>query len=89
MSAIAFDTHAYVKRLTSVGITEAQAEVFAEEQAKLIENQLATKSDLAPLATKADLAEFKTDILKWMIGMIGFQTVVILAAVVALGHFGH
>lgn len=85
MNAIAFDTHAYVKRLTSVGITEAQAEVFAEEQAKLIENQLATKSDLAPLATKADLAE----ILKWMIGMIGFQTVVMLAAVVALGHFGH
>ena len=46
MSAIAFDTHAFVKRLVSVGMPEAQAEVLAEEQGKLIETQLATKTDL-------------------------------------------
>ena len=46
MSAIAFDTHAFIKRLVAAGMPEAQAEVLAEEQAKLIETQLATKVDL-------------------------------------------
>ena len=46
MSAIAFDTHAFIKRLTIAGMPEAQAEVLAEEQTKLIETQLATKADL-------------------------------------------
>ena len=46
MSAIAFDTHAFIKRLIAAGMPEAQAEVLAEEQAKLIETQLATKIDL-------------------------------------------
>ncbi len=46
MLAIAFDTHAFIKRLTSAGMPEVQAEILAEEQTKLIESQLATKSDL-------------------------------------------
>ena len=53
MSAIAFDTHVFNKRLTSAGMPEAQAEILAEEQAKLIETQLATKTDLEHL--KQDL----------------------------------
>ena len=47
----------------------------------------ALKSDLANTATKAELAEVKADILKWMFGTIGFQTVVILGAVVLLLKF--
>ena len=46
VSAIAFDTHAFIKRLVHAGMPEAQAEVLADEQAKLIETQLATKTDL-------------------------------------------
>ena len=46
MSAIAFDTHAFIKRLVQAGMPEAQAEVLADEQARLIETQLATKTDL-------------------------------------------
>ncbi|BGE85008.1 MULTISPECIES: hypothetical protein [Methylosinus] len=46
MSAIPFDSHAFVKRLISAGMPEGQAEVLAEEQAKLIETQLATKTDI-------------------------------------------
>ena len=53
MSAIDFDTHAFIKRLVQAGMPEAQAEVLAEEQAKLIETQLATKTDLELL--KPDL----------------------------------
>ena len=49
MSEITFDTHAFVKKLVSVGFTEEQAEVFASEQVKLIEERLATKRDLKEL----------------------------------------
>ena len=49
MSSIVFDTHAFVKRLTSVGMPEEQAEALAEEQAKLIDERLATKADLERL----------------------------------------
>ncbi len=46
------------------------------------------KSEVAALAanaaTRADIADAKADILKWVVGAIGFQTVVILGAIVSL-----
>ena len=45
-AAIAFDTHAYFKKLTDVGVPEPQAEVQAQTMAELIEDRLATKKDL-------------------------------------------
>lgn len=78
---------------------------MAEALGEASHGDLATKSDLAVLATKADLAaaiaelrtelktefaELKTefagtkiDLLKWIIGAIGFQTVV-LGALISL-----
>jgi hypothetical protein len=49
MTAIAFGTHAFIKRLTAAGMPESQAEILAEEQTRLIETQLATKADLEML----------------------------------------
>ncbi len=49
MSAIAFDTLAYAKRLKHAGVPEAQAEVQAEAMAELVEERLATKRDLQAL----------------------------------------
>jgi hypothetical protein len=107
MSVVLFDTHAFVKRLTAAGMPEAQAEVLADEQARLIDERLATKADIAGLAAamdslaaklegfatkesvKADLAEAKSDILKWAFGAIGFQTLVLLGAIVALAKALH
>ena len=69
-------------------------EAFAEASG----DQLATKTDIADLRSdlretelrlEATIAESKADILKWMFGTIGFQTVVILGAVLALSRFGH
>ncbi|MGH6944745.1 MAG: DUF1640 domain-containing protein [Geminicoccaceae bacterium] len=51
MASAIFDTHAFVKRLTAAGMPEAQAEILAEEQARLIDERLATKADLAVLRT--------------------------------------
>jgi hypothetical protein len=45
MTAIAFDTLAYAKKMKELGFTNLQAEGQAEEMAKIIDNQIATKSD--------------------------------------------
>ncbi len=59
--AIAFDTHAYVKKLKAVGFSEEQAEVQAETLAELIDDRLATKYDLKELdiAHKRDIKELE------------------------------
>jgi F0F1-type ATP synthase membrane subunit b/b' len=46
------------------------------------------KTEIAGLRTelKTEIAGTKTDLLKWIIGAIGFQTVVILGAVVSLAR---
>jgi hypothetical protein len=46
------------------------------------------KGDLAGLESKleARIAEAKADILKWVVGAIGFQTLVILGALVSLAR---
>lgn len=59
--ALAFDTHAYVKKLVTVGVSEAQAEVQAETLTELLDNNLATKRDLRELETslKRDIKELE------------------------------
>ena len=52
MNAMTFDTYKFVKRLTDAGMPEGQAEVLADEQARLVEDRLATKRDLAILRTE-------------------------------------
>jgi len=49
MASAIFDTHSFVKRLTAAGMPEPQAEILAEEQARLIGEHLATKADLERL----------------------------------------
>lgn len=43
---INFDTHRFVKRLVESGLAEKTAEVLADEQARLLTDNLATKTDL-------------------------------------------
>ncbi|MCY4131049.1 MAG: hypothetical protein OXF39_00190 [Nitrospira sp.] len=70
---IIFDTHAFVKRGIDAGLTQREAEFFANEQVRLFEHNLATKTDIASLQTdiaslqketaelKKDTAELKKD----------------------------
>ncbi len=65
--SIAFDTHRFVKRLTTEGgFTEQQAEILADEQVAMLNANLATKADIE--AIKADIEalrhETKTEIAK-------------------------
>ena len=47
--AVPFDTHRFVQNLVASGFTEKQAEALAHEQIRLLNNNLATKSDIETL----------------------------------------
>ena len=83
VSALLFDTLRLSRTLRDKGhFTPEQAEALAEALGEAAQGDLATKADLAKLEAK--IAEAKADILKWVVGAIGFQTVVILGALVSL-----
>ncbi|MGH6847502.1 MAG: hypothetical protein ACREC0_08710 [Methylocella sp.] len=87
MNALLFDTLRLSRTLRDKGhFTPEQAEALAEALGEATQGDLATKADLARLEAEleARIAEAKADILKWVVGAIGFQTVVILAALVSL-----
>ena len=66
------DTHAAVKELIDSGMPEKQAESVVRIQARLLDQNLATKADLA--ATKVEL-------IKWGIG-INLATMSLLMAAI-------
>lgn len=80
MTAIAFDTLAYAKKMKELGFTDLQAEGQASELANIIDNQVATKLDLELL--KKDL------IIKLgsMIMASFIATVSILGFLIRIGH---
>ncbi len=48
---------------------------------KKSQGELATKADIAPLASKNDLLELKVDIVKWVGGLMLAQVAIIAALV--------
>lgn len=84
MSAITIDTHAFIKRLIAAGMPEQQAEAVTA----LVRE--ARDTDASHLATKADLAETKADILKTIIGAIAMNAAVVIGAMFGLAKLlGH
>jgi hypothetical protein len=85
VTTITFDTLAYAKKLTAVGVPVEQAEVQAEAIAEIIEERLATKKDLEELKIelKRDIQEMSY---KLIIAVGGMLVVVIgvLAAIIKL-----
>ncbi len=57
VSAIVFDTLKFAKRLKEAGFTEQQAEALADAEAEFIEQNLATKRDIADV--KRDIKELE------------------------------
>lgn len=49
MSALIFDTHKFVIKMTKLGMPQPQAEALAESNLELLETKLATKQDLQDL----------------------------------------
>jgi hypothetical protein len=100
MTSIVFDTLKFARALRDKAkLTNEQAEGFADAIAEALHDDLATKADLQLLksdlrveieSAKSDLRveieSAKSEIIKWMFGTIGFQTIIILGAVVALAR---
>jgi hypothetical protein len=96
LTAVAFDTLKFAQTLRDKGrVPQDQAEGIAQAFADALADEMVTKTYLDGRleATKADIntriEATKADILKWMFGTMGFQTIVILGAVLALNRFSH
>ncbi len=83
MPTITFDTHSFVKKLKAVGFTEEQDKVFASEQARLIEDNLATKKDLVELESnlQRDLRELEYRIIIKLGGLMAASIAVVATLV--------
>lgn len=91
MAAVALDTHALVKELKAAGFDDRQAEAVTGVFTRTREVfDLATKADLRELELRLEVTieASKAEIIKWMFGTIGVQTLVILGAVIALTRAG-
>jgi len=104
VTTLAFDTLKFAQTLRDKAkFTQEQSEGLAFAIADATSDQLATKSDLKDLRLelKSDMREtelrleskiegLRSDVLKWIVGSIGFQTLVILGAVITLARItGH
>ena len=61
MNSFAFDTHAFVKRLTHAGMEEQQAEALVEFQKQLIDDSLATKRDIEGVKASIEALRLATE----------------------------
>ena len=93
MSAIAFDTLKFAKKLEAAGMATREAEALAEAQndafgEMLNMSELATKKDLAlsDAALRKDLAEMKYDLLKWIIGLALAEFALLIGVLLKLPH---
>ena len=82
MTPITFDTQELVNELESSGFTRKQSETVVSVLKKS-QSELATKLDIAPLASKTDLLELKVDLVKW-VGALMLAQVAVVAALVKL-----
>ncbi len=74
-----------MKKLKAVGFTEEQAEVFASEQARLIEDKLTTKTDLLELENnlRRDMREMEYRIII-KLGTLMAASIAVVATLVKL-----
>ncbi len=89
MSVVLFDTLKLADRLQTGGFTPKQAHTFSSALADAFQDQVATKSDIADLkvSMSIELDKFKSEIIKSIIGTIGFQSLAIMGAVFLIVKF--
>ena len=73
------DTLAYAKRLIQSGVPESQAEIQAETLSKALSEVFSNN-----VATKLDIKELETKMIKWFAGVVIAQTITIVGIVTAL-----
>ncbi len=70
-TAIAFDTHKFIKGMMATGFTEEQAETQAHLFSEILDSQLATKGDieLAKAELRKEIEVAKNETIRWMVGL--------------------
>jgi hypothetical protein len=86
MASVGFDTLRFAKRLRDAGFSEVQAETVADAlRESFSSGELATKTDIIQL--RAELADVKAEIIKWMFGAMLAQGALVVTLVKLLpGH---
>jgi hypothetical protein len=87
MSAMLFDTLKLSKRLQECGVfSREQAEELAQAMNEAAGADIANKADISALGSdlQTKIAELKAEMLKWLLGAIGVQTIVIVGALLAI-----
>ena len=86
MSPVAFGTLKLAQRLEAAGFPPKQAQDTASAISDTIVESVVTRDylDLRLGEIRGELAELKADMLKWMFGAVGLQTLAILGGVAAL-----
>jgi hypothetical protein len=85
MASVIFDSHAFIKKLTAAGMPMEQAEILAEEHARLLGEQPATKQDIALLRAELIAMEQRIkDQLTIRLGGMLAAAVAVIAALVKL-----
>ncbi len=81
--ALRIDTLAFARKLKEAGADERLAEAIVEGFSAVDTSEIATKSDLALLKTelRADMADLKSEILKWMFGAMAVQTALLVTLI--------
>ena len=90
---VAFDTHAFVKRLEASGMSATQAEALADAMGDIVLQSIATKTDLreVELSLRSELKDLRDDLkqlelrLTVRMGTMFAATIAILAALKILG----
>ena len=91
MAPVAFDTLKLAQRLEAAGFPPKQAQDMASAIAETIVDTVVTRDyfDLRLGEIRSELAELKVEMLKWMFGAVGVQTLAILGGVAALFRLLH
>lgn len=77
MATITFDTLKFVEWLKAAGVPESQAKAEAEALTEALAETIAIRD----LATKADLEPLKSDLIKWVAGLLLAQAAIVAALV--------
>jgi hypothetical protein len=86
MSSVAFDTLKLAQLLEAAGFPAKQAQDMASAISDTIVDTVVTREylDLRLGEVRVELAQLKSEMLKWMFGAVGLQTLAILGGVAAL-----
>jgi hypothetical protein len=86
---MAFDTLKLARALRDkANFTPEQAEGAAGAIAEAIQTDLSTRADLIGVKSEllASIADAKAEVIKWVAGIVGFQTLAVIGTVLALAH---